>query len=431
MFREFRNDQWGCFEILGVPEGCASSLAVADTPGSEPGPVIRVVSEAGDVGFSAPGKTAGARIGGTRAETRPERHRAPGCSRAIASRSGAAVRNLDPDPERLRGAILPDHCLPGLSHAVGDFPICRRTGGEPARSGRIPGVRSRPRAVAGAGSGPVVIRFGGLAACRRRPGAGPDAARLSGPGQGRNGLAAVRLQASPGFGEALRLAAAGEDHRERDVVQAGPVRRAVAGAGQARVLAEDAVPLAVVQVLHTPVSAVQLQQLLRRRGPGVEGGDQTDSLGVVLVVLPGVVRALLKRLAVAGDPGDLADARIVDRAIERRQDADGALLQAAAGLFEILREAAGGVPLPVDAVEDAEGLRRVALDREDIVGSAAPGDQLRGVADRGQRVEGDDLAADVAALQEVVRGRRLAPVVAEVGSAKGAPVAWSTRATVS
>ena len=142
---------------------------------------------------------------------------------------------------------------PGLSHAVGDFPICRRTGGEPARSGRIPGVRSRPRAVAGAGSGPVVIRFGGLAACRRRPGAGPDAARLSGPGQGRNGLAAVQLQASPGFGEALRLAAAGEDRRERDAVQAGPVRRAVAGAGQARVLAEDAVPLAVVQVLDSSI----------------------------------------------------------------------------------------------------------------------------------------------------------------------------------
>ena len=55
----------------------------------------------------------------------------------------------------------------------------------------------------------------------------------SGPGQGRDGFAAVELQPPPGCGEAFRLAPAGEDHRERDVVEAGPVCRAVARAGQA------------------------------------------------------------------------------------------------------------------------------------------------------------------------------------------------------
>ncbi|MCY4239117.1 MAG: hypothetical protein OXC93_12345 [Rhodospirillaceae bacterium] len=60
---------------------------------------------------------------------------------------------------------------------------------------------------------------------------GPGPCGVSGSGQGLDGLAAVQLQPAPGFGEALRLAAVGEDHRERDGVEAGPVRRAVARAG--------------------------------------------------------------------------------------------------------------------------------------------------------------------------------------------------------
>ena len=71
--------------------------------------------------------------------------------------------------------------------------------------------------------------------------AGPGRLGVSGPGQGGDGLSAVQLQPAPGFGQALRLAAVGEDHRERDVVEAGPVRRPVARAGQAGVLAADAV----------------------------------------------------------------------------------------------------------------------------------------------------------------------------------------------
>ena len=76
---------------------------------------------------------------------------------------------------------------------------------------------------------------------------------------------------------------------------------------------------------------------------------------------------------------ELADAGIVDQVPERCQDTDGALFQASVGLVE----AAAGVLVPVDAVEDGEGLRRVALDGEDIVGAAALGDQLCRLARRG------------------------------------------------
>ena len=105
---------------------------------------------------------------------------------------------------------------------------------------------------------------------------GPGRCGVSGPCQGGDGLAAVELQPAPGFGETLRLAAVGEDHRERDVVEAGAVRRAVARAGQAGVLTVDAVPLSMVEIFHCPVAAIEAQQLLRRRGPGIEGGDEVD-----------------------------------------------------------------------------------------------------------------------------------------------------------
>ena len=167
------------------------------------------------------------------------------------------------------------------------------------------------------------------------------------------------------------------------------------------------------------MTAIQPEQVLRRRGPGIERGDEVRGLGVVFPALPGVVGAFLQRLPVAGDAGDLAHARIVDQVPERGRDAYGALLQPAVHLVEILREAVGGVPLPVDAVEDVEGLRRVALDREDVVGAAAFRDQLRGLARRVQRIEGDHPAADVAALQQVVRGRQLAALVVDVQEREG------------
>ena len=91
----------------------------------------------------------------------------------------------------------------------------------------------------------------------------PGRRRLSGLGQGRDGFTAIQLQPPSGLCEAFGITAAGEDHREREMVEAVPVRRAVAGAGQAGILAEDAVSLAMVQILHPPVTAVQPQQGLR------------------------------------------------------------------------------------------------------------------------------------------------------------------------
>ena len=88
------------------------------------------------------------------------------------------------------------------------------------------------------------------------------------------------------------------------------------------------------------------------------------------------------------------------------------LLQSAVRLVEFLRETAGGGAIPVDTREDVAGLRRVALDDEDVV--RAVGDQFCGLARPVQRIKGDDLAVDVAAPQEIMRGRLLAALIVEV-----------------
>ena len=54
--------------------------------------------------------------------------------------------------------------------------------------------------------------------------------------------------------------------------------------------------------------------------------------------------AAFRRVPVAGDAGDLADAGVVDQALRRRHDADGTLLQSAVRLVEVLREAVGRGP---------------------------------------------------------------------------------------
>ena len=64
--------------------------------------------------------------------------------------------------------------------------------------------------------------------------AGPGRLGVSGPGQGGGGLVAVQLQPAPSFGEALRFAAVGDDHRDRDAVEAGPVRRGRCRCGSGR-----------------------------------------------------------------------------------------------------------------------------------------------------------------------------------------------------
>ena len=91
----------------------------------------------------------------------------------------------------------------------------------------------------------------------------------------------------------------------------------------------------------------------------------------------------------------------------------------AAGVAGSLREVAGGVADPVDAVEDVESLRRVALDGENMVCATALRDQRRRFARRAQRGEGDRPAADIAAFQEVLHGCQLAFLVAEVQKREG------------
>ena len=94
---------------------------------------------------------------------------------------------------------------------------------------------------------PRMVRSRCLAAFRRVPDA------LASQGRVRAAMASLRSSCSQRrFGQALRFEAIGEDHRERDVVGHGPVRRPVARAGQAGVLAVDAVPLSMVQVFDPP-----------------------------------------------------------------------------------------------------------------------------------------------------------------------------------
>lgn len=54
--------------------------------------------------------------------------------------------------------------------------------------------------------------------------AGPGRFGVSGQGPGGDGDTAVQLQPAPGSGEALRVAAVGKDHREREVVRRSGTR---------------------------------------------------------------------------------------------------------------------------------------------------------------------------------------------------------------
>lgn len=87
----------------------------------------------------------------------------------------------------------------------------------------FPCVRGRPAGAAKGGAGGRVVRGWSVGGCRRRVADGPDCA----PG--------AQLETSEGAGQAFASATVGEHHGQRDGVQAGPVQRAVAVAGQARV----------------------------------------------------------------------------------------------------------------------------------------------------------------------------------------------------
>ena len=135
---------------------------------------------------------------------------------------------------------------------------------EPRKS-VIPGLNRRNLVKLGLGA--LVSECGSGPVCRP-PGRARPRGGLSGSGPGGEGFAAVPLQALPGFGEALRLAAVGEDHCERNEVEAGPVGRAMAGAGPAGVFAQDAIPWSMVPMFHGPVAPIPPEPILRRPGLG-------------------------------------------------------------------------------------------------------------------------------------------------------------------
>ena len=124
---------------------------------------------------------------------------------------------------------------------------------ESASSGRIPLLRGRPRADTGTVSGPVVsfLMSGGYPAI-------PDAVAP----QGWVGAAmALRRSYCSSSRVSVRLSAsrwlAKITASAMFLRLAGPVRRVVTRAGHAGVLAEDAVPLSMVQVFHGQAAAVQ------------------------------------------------------------------------------------------------------------------------------------------------------------------------------
>ena len=200
------------------------------------------------------------------------------------------------------------------------------------------------------------------------------------------------------------------DDGRRDAVEQGAVGRGAALADEAAVLAERGIAGAVVQAIDAPVPPVELQEPLRRGLLGAEGGyDAGDFPAGGL---------LFEDFPQANDAGDLANMGVVGHAVERLDDADASLLDAAAGLVEILFVAALAVSLPVDGAQSLEGLRAVGLDVHNVVGAVALDDQASRVPDRVQGIDGGRPAADVGAFQKVLQGGDFAALVAvAVGAA--------------
>ena len=72
----------------------------------------------------------------------------------------------------------------------------------------------------------------------------------------------------------------------------------------------------------------------------------------------------------------------------------------------------GGVPVPVDRLQDVTCVRRMAFHGDHII--CRLGDQGRGLAGGVQRIHCDDMSCDVTPLQQVLGGRDLATLVVEV-----------------
>ena len=158
----------------------------------------------------------------------------PGAAPAVRKQEGTGIDRLEAQQVASPTAVHASrHTLPcAMQHSLpaGGLRLCR-AGVEPAGSRRkVPGHPVLlPRALAWR----KVIRFRGCGGVPAMPGTCPGRGDLSGQGQGGNCLAAVRLQPSAGGGKGRGLASVHEDQGQRDGVEAGPVGRAVTGAGLA------------------------------------------------------------------------------------------------------------------------------------------------------------------------------------------------------
>ena len=126
----------------------------------------------------------------------------------------------------------------------------------------------------------------------------------------------------------------------------------------------------------------------------------------------GISRHRFQRLPIAGDPGDLLQIRIMDETGGRCEDINGALFQASMILVPILGDVSGGVPVPVDRLQDVTCVRRMAFHGDHII--CRLGDQGRGLAGGVQRIHCDDMSCDVTPLQQVLGGRDLATLIVDV-----------------
>ena len=174
-------------------------------------------------------------------------------------------------------------------------------------------------------------------------------------------------------------------------------------ASSAKVVSRD-----VMVDFDRPVAAVPGEQLLRRRPRGGRRGEAVDVLGG-----GGAVATLPRVGPLAGDAEDLGDVGVVDEALGRGQDGDGALLDAPVRLADRFPEVAGRVPLPVEGAEELVGFGGVLLDGHQVVGGVGGDDEAGGLARGVQRIDGEQMPRDRHLFEQGAHGCGLAALLVE------------------
>ena len=196
--------------------------------------------------------------------------------------------------------------------------------------------------------------------------------------------------------------AAVEDDGQRRLVDDGVVGWSVARVHQTRVLAEGGVPRTMVPVLDDPMAPVEGQQPL---GVGLLRRQRGHAVGDLEGLFSGLDPSPL-----AEDAENLSDGRVVDQTGQGLQHLDPAFLDAAMGLVVVFREVGSGIPVPIDGLRSLEGLRGVALDREEVVRPVAAANGQGGVPGGVQGVQRDHRTPDIDILQQGADRRDLAPL---------------------